>query len=112
MEAWLKLLVENGLEFEPAADFVWIPSLHLARAIDLRGAFPGFDEMYLLQMKPNSVAGIAKRFTSDGPIFSQVLPDDVATQMRSVGADGYFSDGCGLNFALGHQLAELVFQKV
>lgn len=109
---WLKLLRTDGIVFDPLADFVWIPSLHLAKAMDLRGGFPGFSEIYLVQEKPASAAGIAKRFTSDGVIFSEALPDEVAIQMRSVGADGYFSDGCGLNFVLGRELSELVHQTV
>lgn len=111
-DAWIKLLAENAVKFELLADCVWIPPSHLLGVIDARGILAGFDEMYLIAGKPESAMGIAKRFTSDWANFSKELPDEVVQQMQRVGADGYFSDGCGLNFVLSHNLAEIALEKV
>lgn len=110
-EGWTKLLVNHAVSFEPIAGFVWIPSSHVAKAVDSQAIFPGFSEIYLVHRKPESVAGITKRFTSDGVVFAEALPDDVVSQMQSVGADGFFADGCGMNFVLGRELSECVLQK-
>ena len=97
---WLQLLQGAGVEYELFGDFVWIPESDVARVINSRQIFPGFDEIYFLERKPSTVPHSLGRITSDGVNFGDGLPERLVLDLASLGADRCLADGCGLNFAM------------
>lgn len=107
---WVQILEQAGVRYEKLRDFVWIHESDASRAFDCKGAFVGFDEVYLLKKKLPDVPVLTSRFTSDGTNFEDGLPDALVSSLTALGADGYLADGCGVNFAIDDGAEKLGFE--
>ena len=99
LEKWRAHLIHAQINHQVIGDAVYISSQHVEALFKLGKTFYGFDELYLLRQRPALKDLPGRRYTSDGFNFSEQLPPDFVAAFIRLRAEGYLSDGCGLNFA-------------
>lgn len=66
--------------------------------LSARGTFFGFDEVFLLRSAPREDFVLLEHFTSERSGFTADLPAVFVDFWNRLAAEGFLSDGCGLNF--------------
>ncbi len=66
--------------------------------LSAHGTFFGFDEVFLLRGAPKDDFMLLEHFTSERSRFTADLPNVFVDYSNRLAADGFLSDGCGLNF--------------
>lgn len=101
---WIAHLEENRITFKKIGSGFWFDKSLVNLLFNLKKTFFHFDEVYLFDNNNQPKFYPEHSFTTDAYNFSESIPQEFVTTLTEIGAIGYLSDGCGLNFAYSRDI--------
>ncbi len=95
---WKDRLVEWRVRFSSMRSGFLIYPDSVETLLSFHNTFFGFDEVFLLRGVPKEDFVLLEHFTTERSMFNEDLPTVFVDYFNRLAAEGFLSDGCGLNF--------------